>query len=254
MLDGSASISAWPSPRAGCGARPRGLVDQPGATSRSWTSTSQHAQQLEPADGDQPRVAGPGADEEDRHAELLPLMRRARRLQPASALEVLAPLLVGREVPLRPGAKLPQLGGERGCSGRRRRRLAADLLRERGRGAAGRDCERDRARRCTEGRISCRGRAVGGVAEVSAPRRPRRCAVDRRGRRSRRRRGAGPRDRRSGTAATSRRRGAAARLDLRRDDGQCAPQSSRPCTFSSATGAAADDEEPARRSRSRQAM
>ena len=93
------------------------------------------AHELEPAHGDQPRVAGAGADEVDGH----------RSASSTSRCEVLAPLLVRREVRLRPGPQLAQLAGELGVlRPDDRRDLVAEALRERGRGAAGRDGDRDR--------------------------------------------------------------------------------------------------------------
>ena len=95
------------------------------------------AQSLEPAHGDQLRIAGPGTDERDAHPSTC--------VDPLA--EEVAALLVRLEVLLRPRTQSTQLDGERlVLLPDLRGETVAKHLRERGRRAAGRDRDDDRAR------------------------------------------------------------------------------------------------------------
>ena len=99
------------------------LVDELLRDERVGDEHVARADELEPAGGDQARVAGAGADEVDGHSELLG----------DEAGEVRLALLVGGEVRLRPRPQLAQavrqLGVLRPHDGRD---LVAQMLRERG--------------------------------------------------------------------------------------------------------------------------
>ena len=197
----------------------RRLVDELARTSRSWTSTSQERTQLEPPHGDQPGIAGAGADERDRH----------RSASSTTALEVVAPLLVGGEAASSPtaGARAAPVRARRARrrSGRPARRAAAcasagdappvetaSAIGSR-RWTAGQD-EASRARAC---RRRCRR-----SPRASASPKTRRLTARRR---RRDRRGSARRGRRSRSPRRPARTGSCAQLglDLRRDDGDVRP-------------------------------
>ena len=131
----SRSTSSWSMPSREIRSASVGrLLDELLGDERVVDEHVARADELEPAGGDQARVARARRRRGGRSPE--------RLLHEAG--EVLAPLLVRREVRLRPGPQLAQRRRARRARAARPRDLVPQPLRQRGRGAAGRDGDRDR--------------------------------------------------------------------------------------------------------------